>query len=142
MLYYFHIKTIFTNENKTNDIFNNFIEHEMTSFKNFIKNINNIYIFNYDYHIEVNNYEINKIRNELKKSLEKIKELIESIYTNYSNDIIKLEIINNIIKTLYNSNKYMYIEKKYNSIHSLIEKILTNINKYNNYNIINIIDTL
>ena len=136
-IFFSYKKTIFSNENKINEITNNITANDISLFKNIINNINNIYILNYDYYNELYNDDFN---DEFKKNLTNTKKLIELIYNNYKNDEIVLEKINNVIKTLYNSNQYIYIQKKYTSIHIALETILKNINEHNNYNIINIID--
>jgi len=111
----------------------------MSLLKKIIKNINNVYILNYDYYNELCNNDSN---DEFKNNLTNTKNFIELIYNNYKNDEIVLEKINNVLKTLYNSNEYIYIQKKYTFIHIALEKILKKIDEYNNYNIINIIDSI
>ena len=133
-------KTIFSNENRISEISKNISANDMSLFKNIIKNINNVYILNYDYYNELYNNDFNDFNDEFKNNSTNTKKIIELIYNNYKNDEIVLEKINNVIKTLYNSNHYLYIQQKYISIHIALENILKNINEYNNYNIINIID--
>ncbi len=132
-------KTIFGNENKINENTNNINHNDLSLLKKIIKNINNVYILYYDYYNELYNNDFN---HEFKNNLTNTKNLIELIYNKYKNNEIELEKINNIIKTLYNSNIYIYIQKKYTSIHIALEKILNNINNYYNYNIINIIESI
>lgn len=132
-------KTIFGNENKINENNNNISDNDMSLLKKIIKNINNVYILNYDYYNELCNNDSN---DEFKNNLTNTKNFIELIYNNYKNDEIVLEKINNVLKTLYNSNEYIYIQKKYTFIHIALEKILKKIDEYNNYNIINIIDSI
>ena len=139
MPFFFHIKkTIFGNENKINENSTNISFNKLSLFKIIIKNINNIYILNYDYYNELYN---NNFNDEFKHNLINTKKMIELIYK-YKNDDIVLEKIINAIKTLYNSNKYIYIQNNYTSINIVLEKILNNINDYYNYNIINIIDSI
>ena len=127
-------KTIFVQESKINENTNIFSNKNLIYLKNRINLINNIYILNYDFNIINYNYNNSEIKKNFKNNICNIKKIIEKITNKFQNE--KIKYITETIKLLYNSNIYELINKKYNNLFEVIEKIIT----YTNNDSLYIID--